>query len=140
MTLRYVTPEDATAVFQLVQMLNSDSFSYEEFLQAYHHNLKAAHCMAAVIEDKIVGLGILLIEYPLHHSKRIAEITELVVDGSFRSLGIGKALVNEMSRIALENHCGGIEVASNQKRLAAHRFYEREGFINTHYKLTKKLL
>lgn len=49
-------------------------------------------------------------------------------------------LVNEMSQIALENHCGGIEVAFNQSRLAAHRFYERQGFINSHCKLTKNLL
>lgn len=140
MRIRYATIEDAAAVFRLIQLLGSDSFSYDEFLRAFRYNLNAAHCLVAVAEDDIVGLGVLLVEYPLHHSKRMAEITELVVDGAFRSTGIGKVLVEEMTRIAIENHCAGMEVASNQKRVAAHRFYEREGFCNTHYKLTKTLL
>lgn len=140
MMIRYATLEDAEAVFQLVQILGSDSFSYEEFLSAYHHNLKTAHCLVAITAHTVVGLGVLLITFQLHHGKRMAEITELVVDSEHRSSGIGKALVDEMTRIATENHCGGIEVASNRKRLAAHRFYEREGFTNTHCKLTKKLL
>ncbi len=139
MTIRYATPEDADAVFHLVEMLGSDSFSYDEFLSTYRYNLTAAHCLVAVMEQELVGLGVLLLGYPLHHGKKMAEITELVVDGAFRSSGIGKALVDEMTRIAVENHCGGIEVASNRKRLAAHRFYEREGFLNTHCKLTKGL-
>lgn len=140
MMIRYATPEDTEAVFKLIQMLDSDTFSYEEFLSAYQHNLEAAHCLIAVTEHTVVGLGVLMITFQLHHGKRMAEITELVVDGGYRSCGIGKALVDEMTRIAAENHCGGIEVASNRKRLAAHRFYEREGFTNTHCKLTKKLL
>lgn len=139
MKIQYAKSEDADTVYSLIKMLGSDEFTHAEFLKAYSFNLTAAHCLVATMDDKIVGVGVLSIQYPLHHSKKIGEIVELVVDSEFRSNGVGKALIDEMTQIAMKNQCSGIEVASGQKRTLAHRFYEREGFVKTHYKLTKKL-
>ena len=41
--------------------------------------------------------------------------------------------------IAKEEGCARLEVDSNQKRVDAHRFYEREGMRKTHFKLVKSL-
>ena len=56
-----------------------------------------------------------------------------------RNLNIGKILVQESEKWAKEQGANDIEVSSNQRRLQAHRFYERENYIKSHFKFTKQL-
>ena len=88
----------------------------------------------------IRGMLNLRFEYQLHHAARIAEIMELVVAAQCRNKGAGKLMLNEACRIAKENGCIQIEVACNQLRKDTHRFYEREGMKNYHYKFSKPLV
>jgi GNAT superfamily N-acetyltransferase len=58
-----------------------------------------------------------------------ADIAALVVDEKCRSLGIGKALINHAEAWARKNGLELVRVKSNVAREAAHRFYQREGFV-----------
>jgi GNAT superfamily N-acetyltransferase len=58
-----------------------------------------------------------------------AEIAGLVVDESARGKGIGASLVEAAERWAKERGHTRIRVRSNVVREAAHRFYERLGYI-----------
>jgi len=136
--IRYATKNDAKEMHMLILQLNSDDFSYDDFCRTLLRNLLSNHCLVEEIDGKIVGLGVLSIIYPLHHCAKIGEVMELVVDENSRGKGTGKRLLDMLTTIAKEQGCKGIELSSNQKRKDAHRFYEREGFVNTHYKLTKK--
>lgn len=137
--IRVAQLEDAKEVFHLVQQLESDTFTLEEFMGAYLHNLQYHEVYVYEVDHQVVGLASLVIYYPLHHGGKMAEIGELIDDKKMRGQGIGKKLLNKLILLAMKEKCKGIELASNQKRVDAHRFYQREGFINTHYKLTMKL-
>lgn len=139
MIIRYATARDVKKAYLLINQLASDTFTYKDFVVSYRYNLKMNHCLVAEEADELLGLGTLSILHPMHHSSKIAEVLELIVDKNIRGKGIGTKLLKRLTEIAITEKCTGIELASNQKRKEAHQFYEREGFKNTHFKLTKPL-
>jgi len=65
-------------------------------------------------------------------------VDDLVTDNKQRSHGYGKVLLNWLIEQARNNHCKQMHLDSGVQRIDAHRFYQREAFINTghHYAFT----
>ena len=55
-------------------------------------------------------------------------ISYLVVDENIRSGGVGKALEEYCTALAIEKKCKRVLVSSNIRRTDAHRFYLRQGY------------
>ena len=84
--------------------------------------------------DKPVGYISCHGQILLHHCGLVYEIQEMYVLPEYRSKGVGKILLNALlERLSNENYVL-LEVASNMKRVDAHRFYEANGFLKTTYK------
>jgi GNAT superfamily N-acetyltransferase len=49
-----------------------------------------------------------------------------------RSRGLGTRMIQWAIEQARERDCGMVQLTSNKKRLDAHRFYERLGFLKSH--------
>jgi GNAT superfamily N-acetyltransferase len=49
-----------------------------------------------------------------------------------RSKGLGSEMIQWAIAQARERGCGMVQLTSNKKRLDAHRFYERLGFLKSH--------
>jgi GNAT superfamily N-acetyltransferase len=81
----------------------------------------------AVIDKKAVGwvhaFKVLFIE-----SKPFIEIGGLVVDENYRSMGIGKKLIERIKQWCLEKQIATLRVRSQVKRKEAHQFYLNNGF------------
>ena len=137
--IRAASKNDLDAVYGLILQLSDHDFTKVQFESCYHHNLDGNHILVYEENGCVYGCGVLSIQYPLHFSRKKAEIINLIVDANARSRGIGKKILHELVRIAAQNDCVRIEVASNSRRTDAHRFYIREGFDDTHLKLTKGL-
>lgn len=133
---------DLPAVYQLICALEETTFPMELFTWGYEEMMANSNHVILVAESdsKIMGVLHLRMEFQLHHCGKIAEIMELVVDEKYRSMGIGKQLFVAAEIAARGRHCRQIEVTSNQKREKAHRFYQREGMENTHYKFSKQII
>jgi GNAT superfamily N-acetyltransferase len=63
---------------------------------------------------------------------RCAEIESMHVHGDFRSQGVGAALLAAAGTEAQAAGCYRVQLTSNVVRADAHRFYEREGFVQSH--------
>ena len=139
--IRKTVENDIEAVYQLINELEDCIFDFDKFRSLYLKNYTHAdfHYYVAEIQNKIVGFISINFQYPLHHCGRIAEIQELIVNENYRNLKIGNALIDVAKKIAQENHCDTLELSSRFKRIDAHRFYEREGFQKTHFKLLQKI-
>jgi GNAT superfamily N-acetyltransferase len=61
------------------------------------------------------------------------------VRADLRRQGIGAALMAHAEQRAKAAGCGLIQLTSDQQRLAAHRFYERLGYVASHFGMKKKL-
>ena len=84
--------------------------------------------LVAVIDTQVVGL-ILLHRTPFLHRPPDGRISTLVVAQTHRGNGIGSLLVKEAEKIFCQWGCGRIELTSGAQRDAAHRFYERLGYV-----------
>lgn len=101
---------------------------------------ESALLVATSHDDAVVGWihveRLRLLELP-----PTANVSGLVIDERYRSAGIGAALLVAGEAWAREHGMGRIQVRSRTTRVAAHRFYEREGYrrIKTSYVFEKPL-
>lgn len=83
--------------------------------------------LAAVAGERIVG--VLTLAWYDAPSGRKAWIEDVVVDAAARGRGIGEALVREALALARREGVARVMLTSNATRRAAHRLYERMGFV-----------
>ncbi len=139
--IRKALSGEVTAVYDLICLLKDKTMPLGAFERIYIKNLAdpMISYFVAEVDGRIIGFISLHIQHLLHHSAPIAEVQELVIDESFRNLKIGVQLLNAVEKVSRNFQCELIEVSSNNKRIHAHRFYEKNGFVNTHMKLMMPL-
>jgi PhnO protein len=140
--IRHAEPGDSRAVFELICDLESSSFDYPCFEKLYLGNLSNEGIIYLVSEEEGEVTGFLSChgQALLHHMGKVFEIQELVVKESLRNRKIGELLLRRAEELVKQGGDRFIEVATNIKREAAHRFYDKCGYARTHYKFTKDLL
>ncbi|MBR5269985.1 MAG: GNAT family N-acetyltransferase [Anaerotignum sp.] len=134
--------KDCKAIYDLICDMENKQLPYAIFEACYRKQLQMEnmYCLIDEEEGKVRGMLNLRFEDQLHHCEKIAEVMEFVVSSFCRDQKVGQQMLAEARRIALEKGCSQIEVACNQLREDTHRFYEREGMHNFHYKFSKRLL
>ena len=137
--IRVADRGDVEAVYRLIRQLSHHDFTKEQFENCFFDTIEEGRVLVYETENLVCGCLVFAIHYPLQFSRKTAEIVNLIVDENSRNCGIGKRLIDSFERIAIENDCVRIDVASANRRKDAHRFYEREGFLFTHHKFTKEL-
>ncbi|QSB04488.1 GNAT family N-acetyltransferase [Natronoglycomyces albus] len=76
---------------------------------------------------------------PFENDEPAAQLLALVVDEQARGQGIGRALVAECERWAMQHGAHRLTLNSSTKRKAAHAFYEQMGFTSTGLRFVKKV-
>lgn len=138
---RKATLNDKEQVYRLLVQLEKTNIDYKCFAEIFDENLENPQVFYFVYqkEYQIVGFISIHVQKLLHHTSNIAEIQELIVDETIRNQGIGKHLFQKAKEVAMETGCEQLEVCCNQKRLVSHKFYQRQGMANTHYKFCLSL-
>jgi PhnO protein len=141
MVIRKATITDLNDVYRLICELEETVLDKQNFEKVYIKNItdENIYYLVTLIENKIIAFVSIHIQYLLHHAGKVAEVQDLFVVQEHRNLNIGKILVQESEKWAKEQGANDIEVSSNQRRLQAHKFYERENYIKSHFKFTKQL-
>ncbi len=140
--IRYAKETDRKALYHLICELEETKLDQEAFFRIFADQLSDERYLCLVYErdHAVIGVCNVRMENQLHHCARIAEIMELSVSSSLRSQGIGKQLLDHAYTLVKQQGCMQMEVSSNQKRIHAHHFYEREGFDKHHFKFTRALV
>ncbi len=96
--------------------------------------------MVAVDGNRVVG-WIHGAEHELLETGRVCEILGLVVDGSMRRSGVGRALIGAIEQWAASRALSYVSVRSNVVRAESHPFYERVGYtrVKTQHAYRKNL-
>ena len=133
--------KDCKDIYDLICDMENKQLPYDIFEKMYQNQLKRKDMYCIIQEDgeKMTAMLNLRFEEQLHHCEKIAEIMEFVVNAENRNAGVGKEVLEEACRVAEVHGCSQIEVACNQLRKDTHRFYEREGMHNFHYKFSRRL-
>ena len=137
---RRATAGDAESIRRLLCDLTDREPDRELFRQYYEANLDSDRniYIVAMAGDDVVGFLSCHGQLLLHHMGMVYEIQEMVVDGSHRSRGIGRLLLDALDRELAQTAYELVEVTSSIRRTATHRFYIANGFGQTHHKFTKK--
>ena len=133
--------EDCEAVYRLICDMEAKTLPRGRFEEIFRAQCEDAHyeCLLREEDGRVIGMLNLRYEEQLHHAAAIAEIMELVVEDGSRGKRLGKELFAKACERARERGCVQIEVACNQLRSDAHRFYLREGMKNYHFKFSRDL-
>ncbi len=87
------------------------------------------HLYIAELDQKVIGTFELLIMDNLAHKGAPSGIVEdVVVDSEYRSMGIGKKLMEYAIEICKNYGCYKMSLSSSEHREKAHAFYENMGF------------
>ncbi len=92
--------------------------------------------VVATDDDSVVGVAVYRI-YQNTFEGRQLYVDDLVSDIDARSMGIGKALMNHMMRIAKAEACVAFNLDSGVQRAQAHKFYFREGMVVSAFHFAK---
>jgi ribosomal protein S18 acetylase RimI-like enzyme len=131
-TLRPARGADSEPVASLLTELGyrSTAAGVEDRLRG-SLNSETSCCLVAQADDEVIGLmSAELIPY-FPTGSTICRVTSLVISSRHRSRGVGERLVEAAVAFAREHGCSGIEVTSAERRVDAHRFYQRLGFART---------
>lgn len=141
MLYRKSIEEDCPTIHALICDMEKKALPYEEFAEIYRSQLTddRFYCLVRTEGDTVIAFINLRFERQLHHCETIAEIMEFVVDAAHRNGGVGSDVLREACAVSAAHGCAQIEVACNQLRHDTHRFYQREGMRNFHYKFSKRL-
>jgi GNAT superfamily N-acetyltransferase len=110
----------------------SDLAPYEAALQEITDN-PAATVLVAEEDGEVVAMCQVITFRHLQQTGGLcAEIESMHVDERCRSRGIGGLLLTEAVDWARSMGCYRVQLTSNKARTAAHRFYLRHGFDQSH--------
>jgi len=141
-TIRKANEKDFDAIYQFINELEETIFNAEDQKKAFEQNISNSSFIYLVAElnEEPIGFISCHAQVLLHHGgQKIGEIQEMYVSTENRKMGVGKKLIDELKKVAIQNGIAQLEVTSNKKRIKTHQFYQRENFINSHEKFTLEL-
>lgn len=128
-TIRTAKMVDAKAIAKLTLQMDHD-MTEEEAVERLKNILddKTQILLVAEVDGKVLGYNSVSANYELLSGVQ-ARINGLVVDESTRGLGLGRKLMEKAEEWAEEKGSKSMKLASNMKRVEAHKFYEKIGYI-----------
>lgn len=149
--LRTANPDDAPAILSLIQgladyeHLSHEVVATESLLRAtlFGEN-SVAECLLAEVSGAAVGFALFFQNYSTFLGRPGIYLEDLFVMPEFRKQGIGKALFQEVARLAVERNCGRMEWSVLDWNQPAIDFYRSMGAQSqeewTVYRLTGETL
>ncbi len=148
MTSIYITRPEATDVTDLLVLLKQQYEILHTFYPNFYHNwgpdleqkstaflnellVMQDGALVARVEKKAVGLITFSKAQRGHFDtifQEFVDITELIVDSDYRSLGIGQKLIDQVKEIAKQDNVKLMRVVVSKKNERGIAFYERSGF------------
>lgn len=132
--IRSATPQDVPSIFSLIKALAEyEKLSHlvtgnESELESHLFGDKPViEAIVAETQTQIVGFALFFYNYSTFLTKPGIYLEDLFVLPEYRGEGIGKALLIELARLALDRGCGRLEWSVLDWNESAIGFYERMG-------------
>lgn len=137
-TIRRIRPDEHAAVGELtVEVYRQGGYGspqYEPALRDVASRDTTATVLVAVLDERVVGAVTVSTQggpWAERSGPGEAEIRMLVVDPDVRGGGTGEALVRACIDTARTDGCSVVRLSTEPRMTAAHRLYERLGFVRS---------
>jgi GNAT superfamily N-acetyltransferase len=132
--VRSAKPQDVPALFELIQALAE----YEKLSHMVIGNVELleqhlfgdrpyAEAIVAEVEGNVIGLALFFYNYSTFLTQPGIYLEDLFVLPEYRGLGIGKALLLGVGKVAVERGCGRFEWSVLDWNAPSIEFYQRMG-------------
>lgn len=129
--IKPIIEQDLPALSRLYEELMGMPTDEERMTEVFQSakKLGSYHILGAFHEGELTGsvMGIICLDL-VGRCKPFMVIENVIVSDRIRRQGIGKKLMAEIERIAIEKDCAYMILVSGEKRKEAHVFYEKLGF------------
>lgn len=137
-TISLIPVDHLSSILPLVKILNPgiENVVLERRL---HEMVKQGYqCAGAYLENRLVSVCGLWVTTRFYCGKQI-EPDNVIVDPQFRSIGIGKKLMEWVYEYARGLGCETCELNARVENSPSHKFYFNEGFLIFGYHFQKQL-
>ncbi len=133
-----VSDEEISSTYAVMRQLRTH-LKEDEYLETVERMRCSGYRLAAVLDRGRVRCvaGFRIQEYL--HCGRHLYVDDLVTDGSARSQGHGKRMLDWLSEEARRDGCAQLHLDSGVQRFDTHRFYFCEGLTISSYHFRKDL-
>jgi GNAT superfamily N-acetyltransferase len=131
--IRRATEDDIPVILSLIkgladyEKMSDDVVATEDKLHSTLFKKQYAYVFIAEWEDEPVGFSLYFFNYSTFLSKPGIWLEDLFVLPEYRGKGIGKALLKNLAKIAIENECGRLEWCVLDWNKPAIEFYRSLG-------------
>jgi ribosomal protein S18 acetylase RimI-like enzyme len=138
--LRQATATDAKQVASLLTELGYPSTETEVQDRVAHALRSDTSCLLVALSgSEAAGLMCAELVPYFPTGGTVCRVTSLVVAARHRGRGLGRTLLAGAAEFARQHRCSGIELTSAERRVEAHRFYQRLGFSRTGFRFFQSL-
>jgi len=139
LNVRAAVLDDAAVVASLLDELGYPSTEAQARARLRAAAADSTRVLVAAAGARVVGLIAARRAPYFPDGSVLMRITALVVDPAHRQRGVGRALVEAVTRLAAELDCAGIELTTAERRSEAHRFYASLGFARVSLRFLRRL-
>ncbi len=114
-TVRFAKREDVGQILEFIrrlaayEKLEHEVVATEETLEEWLFDKEKAEVLFAVVDGKEVGFALFFHNFSTFLGRAGIYLEDLYVEPAFRGQGIGKGLIKQLARIAVERGCGRLE-------------------------------
>ncbi|HJU46320.1 MAG TPA: GNAT family N-acetyltransferase [Chitinophagaceae bacterium] len=138
-TIRQAVEKDALSLLPLMEQLGYKISETDLLENIQLHLTSGYNLFVAEAHGKLVGFISIHIYRYLHLKNSLSRITALCIDAERRSFGIGARLLAYAEEYIKSEGCKLIELTSGIQREDAHRFYERQGYVEKRKRFVKEI-
>lgn len=120
----------------------TEESAYEDYLRAFNviDASQNEQLFVAELEGEVVGTFEIMFSRTLTGRGSLSMVLEAVqTRGDMRGKGIGARMIDYAIEEGRRRDCRTVQLTSNMARTDAHRFYERLGFVKSHFGFKMKL-
>lgn len=127
--LRCTSFEDLASNYLVIKQLYDAAFTYEKYCSFLPEMISNGYSQVALYDkEKLIAVSGYWINTKLYTGKYL-EIDNFIVDNAHQSKGIGKKLIAEIEKIALQNNAKAIVLDAFTTNFGAHKFYFNQGYV-----------
>lgn len=123
---------------EVLDIRNATDEHVTEAYEAMKHDDRYA-AFVAEADGRVVGLAAAVKVLAIGHPGGYVKMNGIGVLPEYRRLGIGKRLMEQVERFAVEQGAPYVGLASGISRVEAHAFYESSGYRKTSFWFRKSL-
>lgn len=121
--------EELAFNYSVIKQLYDTDFTYEKYCSLLPDMISKGYSQIALYDkEKLIAVSGYWVSTKLYTGKYL-EIDNFIVDNAHQSKGIGKKLIAEIEKIALQNNAKAIVLDAFTTNFSAHKFYFNQGYV-----------